>query len=169
SGDLPEPAHVLVPLGSGGTAAGLAVAFARAGLRSRVVGVAVAKPQWLLGLAARRLAYQVGAQLGGRALGSAAQRHLSMEGSAVGAGYGSATAAGDAACIVARSIPITLDDTYTAKAFACAMAMASPGAHPRGRVSGPVLFWHTLSAARPSLEDAPEERHLASPLQRLLR
>jgi D-cysteine desulfhydrase len=169
SGDLPEPAHVVVPLGSGGTAAGLAVAFARAGLRSRVVGVVVAKPQWLLGLAARRLAYQVGAQLGGRVLGSAAQRHLSMEGSAVGAGYGAATAAGNAACIIARSIPITLDDTYTAKAFACAMAMASPGAHPRGRASGPVLFWHTLSAAQPSLEDAPEERHLALPLQRLLR
>lgn len=162
AGDLPEPGRVVVALGSGGTAAGLAVAFARAGLRTQVVGVAVAKPPWLLGLAARRLAYQVGAHLGGPRLGRAAQRHLTMDGSAVGAGYGVATAAGHAACIVARSIPITLDDTYTAKAFACAMATASAAV-------GPVLFWHTLSAEQPSLRDAPEERHLALPLQRLLR
>ncbi len=173
AGELPEPAHVVVALGSGGTAAGLAVAFARAGLRTRVVGVAVAKPPWVLGLAARRLAYQVGAALGGSALGRAAQRHLVMEGSAVGAGYGAPTAAGDAACMVARSVPITLDDTYTAKTFAWAIAMASPDARSsergRSRARGPVLFWHTLSAAQPSTGDAPEERALPLPLQRLLR
>ncbi len=168
-GELPEPSLVLVALGSGGTAAGLSVAFARAGLRTRVVGVAVAKPQWLLGLAARRLAYAVGVRLGGRALGNAAQRHFSMEGSAVGAGYGAATAAGDAACIAARSIPITLDDTYTAKVFARAMDMATPSAHRAESRGGPILFWHTLSAAKPSLQDAPSEQQLALPLQRLLR
>jgi len=37
-GSLPEPAHVVVPVGTGGTAAGLALGFQLAGLRSRVVG-----------------------------------------------------------------------------------------------------------------------------------
>ena len=41
AGSLPEPAHVVVPVGTGGTAAGLALGFQIAGLRSRVVGVVV--------------------------------------------------------------------------------------------------------------------------------
>jgi D-cysteine desulfhydrase len=40
-GSLPEPAHVVVPVGTGGTAAGLALGFQLAGLRPRVVGVVV--------------------------------------------------------------------------------------------------------------------------------
>ena len=40
-GELPEPSHVVVALGSGGTAAGLAAGLRIAGLRSRVVGVVV--------------------------------------------------------------------------------------------------------------------------------
>ena len=41
---LPEPDVVVVALGSGGTAAGLAVGFEQAGLRTRVLGVVVAPP-----------------------------------------------------------------------------------------------------------------------------
>jgi D-cysteine desulfhydrase len=40
-GSLPEPAHAVVPVGTGGTAAGLALGFQLAGLRTRVVGVVV--------------------------------------------------------------------------------------------------------------------------------
>ena len=40
-GSLPEPAHAVVPVGTGGTAAGLALGFQLAGLPTRVVGVVV--------------------------------------------------------------------------------------------------------------------------------
>ena len=40
-GALPEPAHVVVPVGTGGTAAGLALGFQLAGMRTRVVGIVV--------------------------------------------------------------------------------------------------------------------------------
>jgi D-cysteine desulfhydrase len=41
AGSLPEPAHAVVAVGTGGTAAGLALGFQLAGLRTRVVGVVV--------------------------------------------------------------------------------------------------------------------------------
>ena len=41
AGELPQPARVVVPLGSGGTAAGLALGFAIAGLDVTVLGVRV--------------------------------------------------------------------------------------------------------------------------------
>ena len=40
-GSLPEPANVVVAVGTGGTAAGLALGFQLAGLRTRVLGVVV--------------------------------------------------------------------------------------------------------------------------------
>ena len=41
AGELPEPSHIVVPLGSGGTAAGLLAGLKLAGLRSRLVCVLV--------------------------------------------------------------------------------------------------------------------------------
>src|SRR5215467_12070619 len=41
AGALPEPAHAVVAVGTGGTAAGLALGFQLAGLRTRVVGIVV--------------------------------------------------------------------------------------------------------------------------------
>ncbi len=48
AGDAPKPDVVVVALGSGGTAAGLAAGLAYEGLATRVVGVCVSEPQWLL-------------------------------------------------------------------------------------------------------------------------
>ncbi len=41
AGELPEPSHIVVALGSGGTAAGLLAGLKLAGLRSRLVCVLV--------------------------------------------------------------------------------------------------------------------------------
>ncbi|MGW4284332.1 pyridoxal-phosphate dependent enzyme, partial [Nocardia sp. NPDC004750] len=41
AGELPEPGHIVTAVGSGGTAAGLALGLRLAGLRTRVVGVVV--------------------------------------------------------------------------------------------------------------------------------
>ena len=57
----------------------------------------------------------------------------------------------------------TLDPTYTAKAFACALW------HVRARQARDVLYWHTLSSApmAPLLEGAPPLEALDPALRRL--
>lgn len=149
AGQLPEPEVVVVALGSGGTAAGLAVGFEQAGLRTRVLGVAVAPPTPVVRHLARRLAQKTAALAGlPVAVGVRAAKRIDVEGQWMGRGYGHATEAGAAATEVARQAGLTLDPTYTAKAFAAALGRARTGK------PGEILYWHTLSTA---------------PLERLLR
>lgn len=160
-GLLPEPDVVVVALGSGGTAAGLAVGLEELGMRTRVVGVAVAHPGPLLGMVARRLARRT-ARLAGLSPSAAdrAARRLSVERQWIGRGYGHPTRDGEAATADAGACGVGLDPTYTAKAFASAHAHARAG---RERV---VLYWHTLSAAPLPEVDASE---LPRRLRRLMR
>ena len=149
AGQLPEPEVAVVALGSGGTAAGLAVGFEQAGLRTRVLGVAVAPPTAVVRHLARRLAQKTAALAGlSVAVGVRAAKRIDVEGQWMGRGYGHPTESGVAATEVARHVGLTLDPTYTAKAFAAALSRAREGK------PGDVLYWHTLSTA---------------PLERLLR
>lgn len=142
AGALAEPDLVVVAMGSGGTAAGLAVGFEQAGLRTRVLGVAVSPPAPLLFHLARRLARKTAA-LAGLTPGAAARaaKRIVVEGQWIGRGYGHATPEGNAAIADAKRAGLTLDATYTAKAFAAALA------HVRAAEEENVLFWHTLSTA----------------------
>lgn len=151
AGELPEPDVVFVAMGSGGTAAGLAVGFERAGLRTRVVGVAVSPPASLLAHLARRLASKT-ATLAGLPPASAVRsaRRIEIDGRWIGRGYGHPTPEGKAAMDEAAASGLALDATYTAKAFAAALAYARE--HPAEKV----LFWHTLSTAPPlPVDDVP--------------
>ena len=142
AGQLPEPDVVVVALGSGGTAAGLAVGFEHVGLRTRVIGVAIAPPTPVLRHLARRLAQKTAALAGlPVAVGVRASKRIDVEGQWIGRGYGHATEAGDAASQIADRAGLVLDRTYTAKAFACALAHAESGK------DGEVLYWHTLSTS----------------------
>jgi D-cysteine desulfhydrase len=142
AGQLAEPDVVVVALGSGGTAAGLAVGFELVGLRTRVLGVAIAPPTPVVRHLARRLAQKTAALAGlPVAVGVRAGKRIDVEGQWMGKGYGHATEAGAAATEVAARAGLTLDMTYTSKAFACALARAEGG------TSGEVLYWHTLSTA----------------------
>lgn len=166
AGELEEPDVVVVAMGSGGTAAGLAAGFEQAGLRTRVLGVAVSPPTALLKHLARRLTKNTAEGAGmpvAAALRAAAR--LDVEGRWMGRGYGHATEEGSAASEVARGAGVVLDATYTAKAFACALALAG-----RGDVRN-VLYWHTLSTAplEPLLSDEARAAKLPKPLARLLR
>lgn len=155
AGALPEPDVCVVALGSGGTAAGLAVGFAAAGLATRVVGICVSAPPWALRASARHLARVCGRKAGvGRV-------RLDTDDRFLGAGYGSRTPEGDEATALAREhAGLVLDPTYTAKAFAGALWFV------RARQAPHVLFWHTLSSApmEPLLAGAPEEAQLPSTL-----
>jgi D-cysteine desulfhydrase len=163
AGELPEPELLVVATGSGGTAAGLAVGLEREGLRTRVLGVTIAKPERLLSALATRLIEKTSERVGL----SAAQRksvesRLTLDARWVGEGYALSTPEGRCALEAGAAFGLALDPTYSAKAFACALALSerSPGR--------PVLFWHTLSTAplTPWLENAPE---LPENLARLFR
>lgn len=156
AGLLPEPEVVVVALGSGGTAAGLAAGFEELGMRTRVLGVAVSHPALALSAFARGLAYRT-ARLAGMTTTSAARAagRIDVDARWVGRGYGFPTPAGAEAVTLGRSVGLALDPTYTAKAFACAVDLA------RSRRASTVLYWHTLSSAPlPELDDALP-RHLA--------
>jgi 1-aminocyclopropane-1-carboxylate deaminase/D-cysteine desulfhydrase-like pyridoxal-dependent ACC family enzyme len=145
AGHLPEPDVIVAAVGSGGTVAGLVAGVATELMSCRVIGVDIsgagwlARP-WILSLAARAVP---------EARLAAMRRALTIERSYCGSGYGYSTAAGDEATRIAADAGLSLESTYTAKAFAKALAVAG---HPAfaTRSSSPaqrVLFWHTLSAA----------------------
>jgi D-cysteine desulfhydrase len=141
-GSLPEPAHVVVPVGTGGTAAGLALGFQLAGLRTRVVGVVVndqlrLDPPVFARLARRtaRLLERRGAHLGQLQLDPGM---LDLTRDQIGAGYGHRTEAATRAAALAAEERLSLDPVYTAKAMAGLLALRA-----EGRLGDPVLFAHT--------------------------
>ena len=165
-GALPEPDVCVVALGSGGTAAGLAAGFEAEGLKTRVVGVCVADPPWLVRLTTLWLARSCALRVLPRpeAPLAAMRARLTMDARFLGAGYGHPTDDGEKATALARDVAgLTLDPTYTAKAFASALW------HVRARRGRVVLYWHTLSSAplEPLLVGAPDEHAMASRLRRL--
>ncbi len=159
-GAMPEPDVVVVAMGSGGTAAGLAVGLELAGMRTRVVGVAISQPVAVLGAMARRVAAKTAELVGlSRGARGRAIARIEVDKRWLGRGYGHSTREGEAAAREAERAGVTLDVTYTAKAFACALDLA----RAKERV---VLYWHTLSSApmEPLLVGAPEAlpSHLAA-------
>lgn len=150
AGVMPEPDVVVVAMGSGGTAAGLAVGFQAVGMRTRVVGVAISHPASVLGAMARLVARNTAAKIGlSRRDTVHAVAKIEVDKRWIGKGYGHATAEGQAALVRAESAGITVDPTYTAKALACALARSA---------KEDILFWHTLSTRplEPLLASAPE-------------
>lgn len=141
-GSLPEPAHVVVPVGTGGTAAGLALGFQLAEMRTRVVGVVVndqlrLDPPAIARLARRtaKLLERRGARLGRLRLDP---EMLDLTHDQIGPGYGHRTeAAARAAALVAEE-GLALDPVYTAKAMAGLLALRE-----EGRLDDPILFVHT--------------------------
>jgi D-cysteine desulfhydrase len=158
-GELPEPKVVVVALGSGGTAAGLAAGFAVAGARIRVIAVTVAEPGAWIAWRARRLAAACVRELAPEATVGprieVVERYL-------GRGYGHATPEGDRALVLAARYGLSLDSTYTAKAFAAASELPE--------ADDPVLYWQTLSSAPlgPLLGGAPAEADLPEGVRALL-
>jgi D-cysteine desulfhydrase len=141
-GSLPEPARVVVPVGTGGTAAGLALGFQLAGLRTRVVGVVVNDQLRLDAPVFARLARRTakllerrGARLGRLRLDPGL---LDLTRDQIGAGYGHPTEAAKRAAALAAEERLALDPVYTAKAMAGLLALRA-----EGRLGDPVLFIHT--------------------------
>jgi D-cysteine desulfhydrase len=141
-GALPEPAHVVVAVGTGGTAAGLALGLQLAGLRTRVVGVVVNDQLRLDPPVFARLARRTAALLERRGARLGELRlepdMLDLNRDQIGSGYGHRTEAATRAAALAAEEQLALDPVYTAKAMAGLLALRA-----KGRLGEPVLFVHT--------------------------
>lgn len=142
AGALPEPAHVVVPVGTGGTAAGLALGFQLAGMRTRVVGVVVNDQLRLDAPVFARLARRTAKLLEHRGASLGPLRlepdMLDVDREQIGAGYGHRTEAAARAAELAAADGLRLDPVYTAKAMAGLLALRAAG-----RLGDRVLFVHT--------------------------
>jgi D-cysteine desulfhydrase len=139
-GELPVPEYIVLPVGSGGTAAGLALGLSIAGLRTHVVGARVA-PLMVAGRSrVLRLAESARAFLE-RAAG---ERIARIEGARVeivhdayAGAYGRPLPqAAASAEMLARTTGICVDGTYSAKALHVAVARAAAS-------ESSTLFWLT--------------------------
>lgn len=142
---IPPPSHIVCPVGSSATLAGLTLGFQWLRLPVEVIGVRVA-PSHLGPFAActtasvRRLMWQthrVTQQLTGRRLPE--PKSPILLDAYYGAGYGEATPAGADAQRAFAQAGYALEQTYSAKAAACFLDVVS-------REATPVLFWHTFNS-----------------------
>ena len=156
AGAMPEPDIVVTALGSGGTAAGLAVGFEKLGMKTRVVGVGISEPTIVLEPLARRLAKRT-ARLAGMtsSAGVRAADRISVDLRWLGSGYGHPTPAGESATRIAAEHGLILDPTYTAKAFRVrARSLRRPA-------DGPLLA-HALGIEASAVRGDPVVRRAAS-------
>ena len=141
-GEISEPSYVVTAVGSGGTAAGLLLGLALAGLRTRVLAVVVndtlrLDSKALLGLARKseKQLLRRGAKLPGLNFENDRLRIVEDQ---IGPGYGHPTAASEqASSITLDRAGIRLDPVYTAKAMAGLLSL-------EGELGpGPVVFLDT--------------------------
>lgn len=139
-GELPRPGAIVIALGSGGSAAGLAVGLGLGGVESEVVAIRVVE-RWLANTAlARLLVARTRRLLSRLGVRSPPPARLSIQGGELGRSYGSVTPAATAACRLAlEEEGIALETTYTGKALA---GLARRADALRGQ---PVLFWNTYN------------------------
>jgi len=137
------PDAIVVPLGSGGTAAGLLLAVGALRWPTCVVGVRVASlivaNRWRVG----RLARGAATVLARRGIAFDGFSHTTLiVRNGLGRGYGHPSPAGERARALAAEHGLALDPTYSAKAFAIVPALAARGYRR-------VVFWHTFGAPGP--------------------
>jgi D-cysteine desulfhydrase len=146
AGELPEPSHIVVAVGSGGTAAGLLAGLKLAGLRSQLVCVLVndlvrVDTRTVARLARRTLRLLARHGIDTRQV-DISSKEVGIWRSWLGPGYGHSTPAADrAAALFDTREGIQLEPVYTAKAAAAMLDLNARAALG----PGPVLYWHTYS------------------------
>jgi D-cysteine desulfhydrase len=148
-GEALAPDAIVVPLGSGGTVAGLVLGFWIAGRRMQICGVRVTDAWFCNRFTVNRLVKRTARLLQAHGLrvreGAARIRIIKDQ---FGAGYGHSTPAATEAQRIATTDGLLLETTYGAKAFAAISALAP--SFPR------ICFWHTFDTR---LVSAPPVEH----------
>lgn len=143
AGILPQPEKLVLPLGSGGTSAGLLLGFAIAGLPIEVVGArvgprAVVNRRRVMSLVRRTSSLIT--RLTGEQLPVVDPSRFRIVHDVYGGGYGRPLPGSDAtAAILREAAGIRLDGTYSAKAWVAALAECRSSDRP-------VLFLLTFDA-----------------------
>jgi 1-aminocyclopropane-1-carboxylate deaminase/D-cysteine desulfhydrase-like pyridoxal-dependent ACC family enzyme len=143
AGLMPRPRAIYVALGSGGTAAGLALGMAVAQLEIEVFAVRVVE-RWLINKTVTRLLALRTARLLRRCGDQVPARPfpLHVVGGYLGASYGSPTPAAEAAVRLAtRQEGLRLETTYTGKTLAALIDRCVSGEQ-----EGPLLWWNTFNS-----------------------
>jgi len=143
-GLLPEPETIILPVGSGGTAAGLLLGLRIAGLNSRVLAVAITRAPTAWPIAVRRLADAAAGLLRRRGVRAPLPRVRSADLQVVRGwippGFGRPSHVGEEARkLLAETEGIEADPTYTGKTLAALIDL-------RHGLRGPILYWHTYNA-----------------------
>ena len=159
AGLLPAPEVIVLPAGTLGTTAGVALGLSIANLPTRIHATRITSRVITNDRVLRKLIADTAALLqnGGvqvDAHDAIARVHLSHD--QIGPGYGVATEAGEAAAAEFATHGVHTDPTYASKAAADLMTL------PRDQR---VLFWHTLSAITPPF-DPEAVRNLPPQFQR---
>jgi D-cysteine desulfhydrase len=146
AGEVPEPSHIVVAVGSGGTAAGLLAGLKLAGLRSQLVCVLVndlvrVNTHTVARLARRTLRLLARHGVDTRQV-DITPKEVEIRRGWLGPGYGHFTPAADrATALFDTRQGIQVEPVYTAKAAATLLDLNARGAFGEG----PVLYWHTYS------------------------
>ena len=146
AGQCPAPRAIVVPVGSNGTLAGLAVGLALSGLDTQLIGVRVAASH--LGPIPTCTQGEVQKMI--TACVTMLRRHVPalagltvacppLEERYFGDGYGVPTPAGQAAVARFAAMGIPLEGTYSGKAAAAFLDLLPA-------IDGPVLFWNTFNS-----------------------
>jgi D-cysteine desulfhydrase len=169
SNEIPEPDSIFVPLGSGGTVAGLLLGLKLAGLRSRVVGVLVTD---ILPPSAARLVRIARACWKRMRRAEAAvpevelrPEDLTVVPGFVGRAYGAPTDEASRALRAVESAEgIKLETTYTGKCMAALLQVSQREPYRDQNL----LFWNTYSSIDPAigLSELPSFRQLPEPFHR---
>ena len=160
-----EPDAIYVAFGSGGTACGLALGLAAAGVMTPIFAVrvtprGVVRRAWLASLAHRTTQRLRAVDDRFPDVAELALANLTIDDAQIGRGYGVPTPSGREAGRLAHDVAhLELDATYTEKAFA-SLVHAARGARRGQRLA----FVHTLSNVHPAGTDA----ELPTTLARLL-
>jgi D-cysteine desulfhydrase len=166
AGEAARPSRIHVAAGTLGTAAGIAIGLAWAGLELPVVATRITSRivtnQRVLESLVRRtttLLRRAGATPPDPA---ASLRLVELRHDQIGPGYGHATPQAEAALERLAALGLRLDVTYTAKAAAGLLAAA-------GAAGAPPLLWQTLSAIEPrELLAGVTEQDLPEPFARYI-
>ena len=144
NGEIPQPSSIVLPLGSGGTAAGLLLGFAIAGLTSVEIAGARVGPRIFANRARVLMVARSTSRLIQRITGDKVPivnpAQLRVIHNVYGGAYGrTLEASRDPAKLLQRAMGLRLDDTYSAKAWTAVL-------EERNMKRGPVLFWLTFDA-----------------------